>query len=394
MTVKFTDKELEGVANGLEGVVAVATIKSEVDTREGGTLYYEGIAIEELAEKSSFEEVIFLLLYDRLPTTKEFALFKHRLYKEQKLSPSIKKEITSIAGNGHPTRMLPVLISHIALEDKNHSIEAPNSERIALRLIAQLPMIVAGIVRARQKKSFVEPKKELGIGANFMYQLTGTVPNEYHAKMMDHVFILHADHSLNASTFAARLCASTLSDMYMSIIAAVCTLTGPLHGGANEAVIKMLEELDATIKNDKDIEKETVKYVDNILKNNGKVMGIGHRVYHSGDPRARILDQYTAKICEHERCARYHKIAKIIHREMLKKKNLWPNVDFYSAIALDGIGIPHDVYTCIFAIARMAGWTAHVMEQHANNKLIRPSSKYVKSRQKIGQKYVPIEKRK
>lgn len=392
MTVKFTDKELQGVAHGLEGVVAVATIKSEVDSSEGGTLFYEGIAIEELAEKSSFEEVIFLLLYDHLPTEKEFTTFKQKLYAQQTLSTTIKKEITSMASNGHPMRMLPALLSHVALEDENHSVE--NNERIALSLIAKLPMIVAGIVRARQKQHFVEPKKDLGIGANFMYQLTGKAPSAYHAKMMDHIFILHADHSLNASTFAARLCASTLGDMYMSIIAAVCTLTGPLHGGANEAVIKMLEELDAKIKNDKDIEKETVKYVDTILKNNGKVMGIGHRVYHSGDPRARILDQYTAKICEHERCARYHAIARIIHREMLKKKNLWPNVDFYSAIALDGIGIPHDIYTCIFSIGRMAGWTAHVMEQHANNRLLRPSSKYVTSRQKLGQKYVPIKKRK
>ena len=394
MTVKFTDKEMEGVSHGLEGVVSVATIKSEVDSSEGGTLYYEGIAIEELAAKSSFEEICFLLLYDHLPTQAEFSAFRRRLYAEQKLSTQLRKEIVNVARLGHPVKMLPALLSHLALEDDDHSIDAKNSERIAISLIAKMPMITAGIVRARERNHFIEPKAGVSIANNFLYQLTGKMPHEFPAKVMDRLMILHADHGLNASTFAARVCASTQGDMYMSIIAALCTLTGPLHGGANERVIEMLAHLDEQSAHTANIKKFVTAYVDALLKKGGRVMGIGHRVYHEGDPRARILNEYSEQICLHERCERYYIIAAEIEKQMKKKRNLWPNVDFYSAIAMDGIGIPHDIYTCIFAMGRMAGWTAHVLEQYANNRLIRPASKFVTARQRLGQKYMEIEKRK
>src|ERR1700722_17706506 len=369
-------------AKGLEGVVAAKTRLSDVQG-EAGRLIYCGYDIDELAGKVSFEEVIHLLHHDHLPNRKELQEYKERLASSRPLPAGVVKIIKTLPKDTPPMHAIRTAISALGCFDTSCDDSSMDAQRQkAIRLIARIPIITAYFHRARQGKSLLEPKPELGEAANFLYLMTGKKPTAEKEKTLDLCYVLHADHGMNASTFSARVTIATLSDMYSAITSAIGTLKGPLHGGANEGVIKMLIEIGSLEKVD--------DYVEECLAQKKKIMGIGHRVYKTLDPRAPTLKRMAqvlgSKLGENKWLKTSERIAEI----MLKKKNLQANVDFYSATVYYSLGIPTDLFTPIFAIARTSGWTAHVLEQLADNRLIRPQSIYVGPRDL---KVVPLAKR-
>ena len=369
-------------AKGLEGVVAAKTRLSDVQG-EAGRLIYCGYDIDELAGKVSFEEVIHLLHHDHLPNRKELQEYKERLASSRPLPGGVIKLIKSLPTTTPPMHAIRTAVSALGCFDTTCDDDSMDAQRQkAIRLIARIPIITAYFHRARQGKSLLEPKPELGEAANFLYLMTGKKPTAEKEKTLDLCYVLHADHGMNASTFSARVTIATLSDMYSAITSAIGTLKGPLHGGANEGVIKMLQEIGSLDKVD--------AYVAECLEQKKKIMGIGHRVYKTLDPRAphlkRMAQILSAKLGEPKWIQMSDRIAEI----MLQKKNLHANVDFYSATVYYSLGIPTDLFTPIFAISRTAGWTAHVLEQLADNRLIRPQSIYTGPRDL---KVVPLAKR-
>ena len=368
-------------AKGLEGVVAANTRLSDVQG-EAGRLIYCGYDIDELAGKVSFEEVIHLLHHDHLPNRKELHEYKERLASSRPLPGGVIKLIKSLPTTTPPMHAIRTAVSALGCFDTTCDDDSMDAQRQkAIRLIARIPIITAYFHRARQGKSLLEPKPELGEAANFLYLMTGKKPTAEKEKTLDLCYVLHADHGMNASTFSARVTIATLSDMYSAITSAIGTLKGPLHGGANEGVIKMLQEIGSLDKVD--------AYVAECLEQKKKIMGIGHRVYKTLDPRAphlkRMAQILSAKLGEPKWIQMSDRIA-----EIMLKKNLQANVDFYSATVYYSLGIPTDLFTPIFAIARTAGWTAHVLEQLADNRLIRPQSIYTGPRDL---KVVPLAKR-
>jgi citrate synthase len=369
-------------AKGLEGVVAAKTRLSDVQG-EAGRLIYCGYDIDELAGKVTFEEVIHLLHHDHLPNRKELHEYKERLAAARSLPAGVIKLIKSLPLTTPPMHAIRTAISALGCFDSTCDDDSMDAQRQkAIRLIARIPIITAYFHRARQGKSLLEPNPQLGEAANFLYLMTGKKPTAEKEKTLDLCYVLHADHGMNASTFSARVTIATLSDMYSAITSAIGTLKGPLHGGANEGVIKMLQEIGSLDKVD--------AYVAECLEQKKKIMGIGHRVYKTLDPRAphlkRMAQILSAKLGEPKWIQMSDRIAEI----MLQKKNLHANVDFYSATVYYSLGIPTDLFTPIFAISRTAGWTAHVLEQLADNRLIRPQSIYVGPRDL---KVVPLAKR-
>src|SRR3984957_13176919 len=370
-------------AKRLEGVVAAKTRLSDVQG-EAGRLIYCGYDIDELAGKVSFEEVIHLLHHDHLPNRKELQEYKERLASSRPLPGGVIKLIKSLPTTTPPMHAIRTAVSALGCFDTTCDDDSMDAQRQkAIRLIARIPIITAYFHRARQGKSLLEPKPELGEAANFLYLMTGKKPTAEKEKTMDLCYILHADHGMNASTFSARVTIATLSDMYSAITTAIGTLKGPLHGGANEGVIKMLKEIGSLDKVD--------DYVQECIAQKKKIMGIGHRVYKTLDPRAphlkRMAQILSAKLGEPKWIQMSDRIAEI----MLQKKNLHANVDFYSATVYYSLGIPTDLFTPIFAISRTAGWTAHVLEQLSDNRLYRPLSAYVG--EPVGRKFVPIDQR-
>jgi citrate synthase len=369
-------------AKGLEGVVAAKTRLSDVQG-EAGRLIYCGYDIDELAGKVTFEEVIHLLHHDHLPNRKELHEYKERLAAARSLPAGVIKLIKSLPLTTPPMHAIRTAVSALGCFDSTCDDDSMDAQRQkAIRLIARIPIITAYFHRARQGKSLLEPNPQLGEAANFLYLMTGKKPTAEKEKTLDLCYVLHADHGMNASTFSARVTIATLSDMYSAITSAIGTLKGPLHGGANEGVIKMLQEIGSLDKVD--------AYVAECLEQKKKIMGIGHRVYKTLDPRAphlkRMAQILSAKLGEPKWIQMSDRIAEI----MLQKKNLHANVDFYSATVYYSLGIPTDLFTPIFAISRTAGWTAHVLEQLADNRLIRPQSTYVGPRDL---KVVPLAKR-
>src|SRR5688572_3453426 len=369
-------------AKGLEGVVAANTRLSDVKG-DVGELVYCGYNINELAGKVSYEEVVHLLHYNHLPNKKELAELKQRLAGARDLPDNVLKIIKALPRSTPPMHAIRTGVSALGCFDEHaddNSMDA-NREK-AIRLIAQIPVITAYFHRARQGKTLVHPDQSLGEAANFLYMIDGEKPSQEKESTMDMCYVLHADHGMNASTFSARVTIATLSDMYSAITTAIGTLKGPLHGGANEGVIKMLQEIGSMDKVD--------AYVADCLAQKKKIMGIGHRVYKTLDPRAphlkRMAQILSAKIGE----PKWIQMSERIAETMLKQKNLNANVDFYSATVYYSLGIPTDLFTPIFAIARTAGWTAHVLEQLSDNRLIRPQSTYTGP---YGLKVVPIEQR-
>jgi citrate synthase len=369
-------------AKGLEGVVAANTRLSDVQG-EAGKLIYCGYDIDELAGKVTFEEVVHLLHHNHLPNRKELHEFKERLAAARELPAGVIKIIKTLPKDTPPMHAIRTAVSALGCFDPACDDDSMDAQRQkALRLIARLPIATAYFHRARLGKSFLEPDPSLGEAANFLYLIDGKKPSAEKEKTLDLCYVLHADHGMNASTFSARVTIATLSDMYSAVTSAIGTLKGPLHGGANEGVIKMLREIGSLEKVD--------DYVAECLEQKKKIMGIGHRVYKTLDPRAphlkRMAQTLSAKLGEPKWIQMSERIAEL----MLQKKNLHANVDFYSATVYYSLGIPTDLFTPIFAISRTAGWTAHVLEQLADNRLIRPQSTYTGP---VGLKVVPINKR-
>jgi citrate synthase len=370
------------VTKGLEGVVAAQTRLSDVRGDEG-ELIYCGYDINELAGKVSYEEVVHLLHRNHLPTRDELAAFKAILAGDRELPQGIIDILKKIPKDTPPMDAIRTAISALGCFDPERDDNSQDGQRRkAMRLIAQIPIITAYFHRIRQGKSILQPDPSLGEAANFLYLVDGEKPSAEKANTLDLCYVLHADHGMNASTFSARVTIATLSDMYSAITSAIGTLKGPLHGGANEGVIKMLMEIGSMDKVD--------AYVEDCLAQKKKIMGIGHRVYKTLDPRAphlkRMAQILSSKIGEPKWIQMSDRIAEL----MLKRKNLHANVDFYSATVYYSLGVPTDLFTPIFAIARTAGWTAHVLEQLADNRLIRPQSAYTGP---VGLKVIPLAER-
>jgi citrate synthase len=372
---------------GLRDVVAAPSSICFIDG-EKGILIYRGYNIHELAEQSTFEEVVFLLWNGRLPKRSELDELKAALIANRQIPAEVIEMLKSFPRQAVPMDVLRTTISALAFYDPERNDDSHEaSERKAIRLTAQFPTVVAAIDRIRNGKEPLDPKHELSHAANFLYLLNGKDPMDVEARAFDIALILHADHEFNASTFAARVTAGTLADIYASITSAIGALSGPLHGGANEQVMRMLLKIGSVENVD--------KFVHDKLAAGEKVMGIGHAVYHTEDPRATYLRKMSEEIGKRQGDTKWfdisHRIEKIVVDEMIKKqKPIRANVDFYSASTYYMLGIPVDLYTPIFAVSRISGWTAHVLEQYGNNKLIRPRSEYIGE---MDLKYVPIDQR-
>lgn len=367
---------------GLEGVVAAETRISDV-RGEAGELIYAGYNINELAGKTTFEEVVHLLHEDHLPTQSELAQLKQDLAAERELPKGVVDLLKSLPKSTPPMHALRTGISALGCFDQEADDHSASSLRCkALKLIAQVPVIVAAFHRLRQGKEPLPSDPELGEAANFLYLIDGEKPSREKEQTMDLCYILHADHGMNASTFSSRVTIATLSDMYSAVTSAIGTLKGPLHGGANEGVIKMLQEIGSLENVD--------PYLDHALANKQKIMGIGHRVYKTLDPRAPHLRDMAQKLSAQLGEPKWIQMSDRIAKTMLERKHLNANVDFYSATVYYSLGIPIDLFTPVFAIARTAGWTAHILEQLSDNRLIRPQSKYTGP---VGLKVAPIEQR-
>jgi len=372
----------ESVSKGLDGIVAASTRLSDV-RGDAGQLIYAGYDINELAGKVTFEEVIHLLHWNHLPNRKELAELHNALAADRDLPKGVIDILRLLPKDTPPMDVLRTAVSATGCFDPQRDDSSYDDlRRKAMRLIAQVPIIIAYFHRLRQGKELVAPDPKLGEAANFLYMIDGELPSEEKVNTLDLCYILHADHGMNASTFSARVTMATMSDMYSAITSAIGTLKGPLHGGANEGVIKMLKEIGSLEKVD--------AYIEECLAQKKKIMGIGHRVYKTLDPRAphlkRMAQVLSSKIGEPKWIQMSDRIAEI----MLQKKNLHANVDFYSATVYYSLGVPTDLFTPIFAIARTAGWTAHLLEQVADNRLIRPQSLYIGP---VGLKVKPIAER-
>ena len=369
-------------AAGLEGVVVAESGISYVDGEEG-RLVYRGYSIEELAERSSFEETTKLLLDGELPNRQALGAFERELAAERELDGETLAAVRRFPP-ADPMSALRTGVSLLGQTDPDRSDDRREAtRRKGIRLIARVPTLVAAIDRARRGSEPLAPRRDLGQAANFLYMLRGTEPDPEDARVLDVCLVLHAEHGMNASTFAARVTAATLSDLHSAITSAVGTLKGPLHGGANEAVMKMLLEIERR-------GVEPAAHIREMLAAGSKVMGFGHRVYKTMDPRAPILRRFSKDLGERSGDTRWFRMSEEILATMQAEKGIDPNVDFFSASTYHALGIPADLFTAIFAIARISGWVTHVEAQYANNRLIRPRAKYVGKRDL---RYVPIDER-
>lgn len=356
------------IDRGLEGVVSCSTgISSIVDT----TLCYRGYTIEDVAANSTFEEVVFLLWNDRRPNADELAKLRKDLGANMVLEPEFVKVLKTLPTKGvHPMAWLRTATSLLGQfdPDAQDMSEAANMRK-AIRLTAKMTTMVTAFERIRAGKDLVAPKTDKSVAYNFFWTLTGKEPDAEMVKDFDTCLILHADHELNCSAFAMRVTSSSLSDLHSSVVSAISALKGPLHGGANEAVIKMLQSIGSI---------EACKtWIGRALENKEKVMGIGHRVYKHGDPRAKILRAMSERLTKKIGEPHWYTMSTMIDDIMREKKDLLPNVDFYSATVYYSMGIPTDLFTPIFAASRVSGWIAHALEQWKNNRIYRPRGKWV-----------------
>lgn len=374
--------EEKTVVRGLEGVVAAETSVSHVDGANG-KLYYQGYDLDELAGRTTFAETIHLLWYGKLPNAQETKNFRSRLVSEMRLPTQIVRMIQLAPPGAHPMCVLRTMVSALGMFDPDaEDMSNEANERKAIRLTAQVPTIIADLHRVRTGQAVLSPDPKLGFAANFLYMFRGTAPDEMEKKAFDLTMMLHADHGMNASTFAGRVTVSTLADMHSGLTSAVGTLKGPLHGGANERVMEMLM----------DIERPDVveAYINGMLENKQRIMGFGHRVYKTEDPRAHHLRGMSRTLCERAKIPHLFEISQSIEDIVKQRKGIYPNVDFYSASVQHALGIPKEYFTTIFAAARTPGWLAHIREQLADNRLIRPTSKYTN---RFDKKWVPVEER-
>jgi len=367
---------------GLEDVVVSTSTICDVNGKTG-QLIYRGYDIHDLVANTTFEEVIYLLWHEDLPNASQLQELKSQLGTNRALPSKVIDFIRSLPSDAPPMDVLRTTVSLLGIYDpdkRDNSIEA--SRRKAIRLAAQIPSIVAALRRIREGKDIVQPDPSLSQAASLLQMMNGQAPDDYSAKTMDVALILHADHELNASTFSARVTIATLSDMYDAITAAIGTLSGPLHGGANEQVMRMLVQVGT--------EEGAEDWIRDALARKARIMGFGHRVYKTDDPRAVELKVMSKELGERTGAPQWFRMSDRIQKVMLAEKGLYANVDFYSASAYYVMGIPIDLYTPIFAASRISGWSAHVLEQLTNNRLIRPRADYVGAHDK---KVVPLDQR-
>ena len=367
---------------GLEDVVVGPSSVCDVNGKTG-QLIYRGYDIHDLVEHTTFEEVVYLLWHEDLPTRDQLRNLNSELQGNRSLPQGVTDLLKSVPRGAPPMDVLRTAVSLLGLYDpegRDNSIEA--TRRKAVRLTAQIPTVVATFHRIREGKEIVSPDPSLSSAANLLYMMRGERPDDYMARTMDVALSLHADHEFNASTFAARVTIATLSDIYDAITSAIGALSGPLHGGANEQVMRMLLQVGS--------EEAADQWIRDALGRRARIMGFGHRVYKTDDPRAVVLKEMSRELGERTGQPQWFRISDRIQRIMLEEKGLYANVDFYSASAYYVMGIPIDLYTPIFAASRITGWSAHVLEQLGNNRLIRPRSDYVGPRDK---RVVPIDQR-
>jgi citrate synthase len=369
---------------GLEGVTATNSSICYIDG-DHGVLAYRGIDIHELAERSTFEECCYLLWFGRLPKRGELQELKLNLARERKLDPSIISLLRQAPKQALPMDVLRTVVSALSFYEPEEQVnDAEANVRKSIRLTSQIASVVAAYDRIRKGKSVIDPDRSLSHAANFLYQLTGQVPSATAERALDIALILHADHELNASTFAARVVAATLSDMHSSITAAIGALKGPLHGGANEAVFRILESVDAS-------GADPVDFVKGMLAQKNKIPGFGHRVYRTEDPRATHLRTMSRDLGHSSGVPKWFEMSRRIEEFVVNDRKLNANVDFYSASTYHTLGIDIDLFTPVFAVSRISGWTAHVMEQLNDNRLIRPRAEY--QGPIYPSQYVPVEQR-
>jgi citrate synthase len=371
-------------AKGLEGIVATTSSICWIDG-EAGVLAYRGIDIHKLAELSNFEETTYLLWNGRLPKAAELDAFRKELAKARVLDPKIVEMLRTFPKGVTPMEVLRTAVSALSCYDTDERDNSHDANiRKSFRLTSQIAMLVAVYDRIRKGKPLVEPDPSLSHAGNFLWMLNGEKPTETATRTMDVALILHADHELNASTFAARVIAATLSDIHSAITGAIGALKGPLHGGANEAVMRMLFSID---KNGED----AVEHVKAMLAAKKKISGFGHRVYHTEDPRATHLRQMSEALGKSANNTKWFDMSRAIEKYINTEKKLNANVDFYSASTYTTLGIDIDLFTPIFAVSRISGWAAHVIEQHDDNRLIRPRADYIGA--EYPAEYTPLAKR-
>ncbi len=369
---------------GLEGVPIAESAVSFVDGR-AGRLEYRGIDIEHLARHSTFEETSYLLLFGALPTHAELNEFKARLSAHRRLKDRIVELIKCLPETGHPMDALQAGIAAIGMfYPERHSLDAEVRRLACIRLISKAPAVVATFDRLRKGDENIVPKDELSLAGNFLHMMTGKEPDPDQERILDVCLILHADHTMNASTFSGRVVGSTMADPYSVVSSALGALSGPLHGGANEDVMALLDRIGTA--------DDARPFVEQMIARKEKIPGFGHRVYKALDPRARILRKYAQELAQKSGSPRFRvalEVQKVVE-EHYAQKGIWPNVDFFSGIVYSELGIPRDCFTPIFAMARVSGWLAHWLEQMENNRIFRPTQKYVGKHE---QPYLPIDKR-
>jgi 2-methylcitrate synthase len=367
---------------GLEDVIAANSAISDIIGPQG-KLTYRGIDIHDLARHSSFEETTYLLWFGTLPTHEALGEFSSELASRRGLPQPVLTLMKDFPRTATPMDALRTALSALAFYDPQaHEASRDANLAKALRVTAQTATIVAAYEQIRRGRTPVEPEADGSHAENFLRMLFGAEPDPLYARAMDLALILHADHELNASTFAARVTAATLADMYSAVVSAIGALAGPLHGGANEQVMKMLQKIGDPAR--------VEPYVRERLEAHQKISGFGHRVYRTEDPRAPHLREMSRQLGEHVGNLRWYEISRRVEEVVMEQKHLYPNVDFYSASCYFTMGIPIDMFTPVFAVSRMSGWTAHILEQYADNRLIRPRAEYVGDKDVP---YLPIDRR-
>ena len=371
--------------SGLQDVVVAESSICFIDGKRG-QLVYRGYDIDDLAENASFEEVAYLLWNGDLPSASQLAELKSEMNAAMHFPKHLLEILKELPFDSNPMRVLEVAVAALGILDPDADDMSPEANRKkAVNLMVQLPIITVAWHHIRNGTLMPSPKPEESLAYNFLWMLNVQEPDEYAVKTFDAILILHADHELNASTFSARVTAATLSDLHSAIVSAICTLKGTLHGGANEAVMQMLQEIGEV--------ENVAPYMEKLRADKKKVMGFGHRVYKAKDPRAVILEKMSEELGKRAGETKWFEMTRAVEeifQPQVAEKGIYPNVDFYSASAYQVMGIPRDLFTPIFACSRVVGWTAHLFEQYANNRLFRPSSDYVGEQ---GRKYAPISER-
>jgi len=356
------------IKKGLLGIVVDETTISQV-MPDINSLTYRGYAVQDLCEKCNFEEVAYLVLNGELPTKKQLKNFVKEERLDRKLSKEILSDIRKMPKKAHPMDVVRTAVSLMSLEDKETKDNTPKANmRKAIRIFSKTPIALAAFFRARKGKKIISPKKNLSFSENFFHMCFGKVPSKEIVKAFDVSLILYAEHSFNVSTFTARTITSSLSDIHGAITGAIASLKGPLHGGANEEVMHMMNKIKKP--------ENALKWINKTLDNKDVVMGFGHRVYKKGDSRVPTMEKYFKKVSKIKNDKKFHKIYDIVKKVMIERKDIHPNVDYPTGPAYHLMGFDTDFFTPIFVMSRITGWSAHIMEQHAANKLIRPLSKY------------------